>query len=349
MKKTLLLATAFFLGLGCINLYAKTIDKTIAIVNGEAIMASEFNKIVEPVLEQYQKMAPTAEQSPEKIKEFKQKLLDQMIDDRLLKQEAKKKKIRVAKREIEQGVKQVRDRFETEAEFKQELKREKLTKKQFEKRIEEQLMVMKLIEKEIKKDSPPPEDKEIRKFFDQVVKKMDGKNLGLSEEKEKELESIAKLLSRASSEQVRAKHILIQVDKNASMSDKSKALNKIKKIHKQLKNGKDFDELAKEYSEDPGSKMRGGDLGYFAKGDMVPEFEKVAFKLGVGKYSDPVLTDFGYHIIKVEEKRAKRKVNYEDVKNDLAQLLYQKAAQEKYEKWLKNVRAKATIKINNIE
>jgi foldase protein PrsA len=82
---------------------------------------------------------------------------------------------------------------------------------------------------------------------------------------------------------------------------------------------------------------------------MVPEFSKAAFALNVGQVSEPVLTEFGYHVIKVEEKRAARKVTYDDVKNDIKELLSQKAAQKRYETWIKDLKTKASIKINTIE
>lgn len=329
--------------------YAKVVDKTLAIVNGEAIMYSEYQKTADPVIEQYKQAAPAAEQTPEKLKEFKQKLLDQMIDDKVLKQEAKNRKIKVTKRETEEGIAQVKKRFPSDAEFQAELKKENLTMAQFEKRIEEQMSVMKLIEQEIKAKTPPPTDQEVRAYFDQIQSKMNGKDLGLDKKDEEEIGNLAKYLSRSTAEQVRARHILVAVDKNASMNDKAEALKKIKKVQQELKSGGDFEELAKKYSDDPGSKNRGGDLGFFSKGDMVPEFEKAAFSLGVGEVSEPVQTDFGYHIIKVEEKRAARKLTYDDVKNDLKELLYQKNAQKRYEAWLKDLRAKANIKVNPIE
>lgn len=328
---------------------AKVVEGTVAVINGEAIMSSEFDKTIAPVLEQFKQSAPPAEVTPDKIKEFKQKLLDQMVDDRLLKQEAKKLKIRVSKRDIEDGIKQVKTRFGTENEFQQELKKENITQVQFEKRIEDQIMVMKLIEQEIKSKIAQPSDESVHKLFDQIQLKIAGKDTGLSKKDDEEIATLSKLFTRASAEQVRARHILMQVDKNATLADKTAVLNKIKKVQKELKAGADFAELAKKYSDDPGSKTRGGDLGFFSKGDMVPEFEKVAFSLNVGQVSDPVLTDFGYHIIKVEEKKAGRKLTFEEVENDLKQFLYQKAAQVKYEAWLKDLRAKSNIKINPIE
>ncbi|MHB9154118.1 MAG: peptidylprolyl isomerase [Endomicrobiales bacterium] len=331
------------------SLFAKVVDKTVAIVNGEAIMLSEFDKIASPIIEQYKQAAPETEKTPEKIKELKQKLLDQMVEDKILKQQAQKSKIRITKRELEEGVNQVKKRFANEAEFQSELKKENITTGQFEKRIEEQLMVMKLIEQEIKAKTPQPSEQEVKAYYEKIQAKMAGKDLGLDKKEEDELGALAKYLSKLTSEQVHARHILVAVDKNASKETKAAALKKIQGIQKELKDGADFEDLAQKYSDDPGSKPRGGDLGFFARGDMVPEFEKVAFSLNVGQVSEPVLTDFGYHLIKVEEKRAARKLTYDDVKNDLKELLAQKAAQKRYESWLKDLRAKASVKINPIE
>lgn len=328
---------------------AKVVDKTLAMVNNEAIMLSEYNKIANPIIEQYKQAAPAAEQTPEKMKEFQQKLIDQMVDDKLLKQEATKAKIKVTKREVEEGVKQVKKRFQTEDEFQAEMRKEEMTQPQFEKRIEEQLMVMKLIELEVKGKVTSPTEDQVKAFYDQVQQKMAGKNLGLDKKDEDEIGTLAKYLTKLTSEQVHARHILVAVDKNAAMDTKSAALKKVKKIQQELKAGGDFEELAAKYSDDPGSRNRGGDLGFFSADDMVPEFAKAAFALNVGQISDPVLTDFGYHVIKVEEKRAARKISYDDVKNDLKELLSQKGAQKRYESWLKDLRAKAAIKINPID
>ena len=332
-----------------VPLSAKVVDKTVAMVNGEAIMFSDYDKLSAPVMEQYKMATPPADQTPAKEKELKGKLLDQMIDDKVMKQEAEKQKIRVSKRDIEEGMKQVRSRFASEAEFQAELKKEDISLPQFEKRIEEQLMVMKLVEQEVKAKAAPPQDEDVRKLFEQIQAKAEGKELGIDQKQEEELAQLSKVFSRVSSEQVRARHILIQVDKNAPMNTKSAALTKIKKIQKELKGGADFADLAKKYSEDPGSKQRGGDLGYFTKGDMVPEFEKAAFTLNVGQVSEPVLTDFGYHLIRVEERKASKKLTYEEVENDLKQYLFQRSAQTRYEGWLKDLRAKATIKINQLD
>lgn len=103
-------------------------------------------------------------------------------------------------------------------------------------------------------------------------------------------------------EQVRARHILISVAEDASDADQQEALARAISITQRLRNGEDFAALAEQFSEDPGSAANGGDLGFFGRGRMVPEFEEAAFGLEIGEISDPVRSPFGYHIILVEER-----------------------------------------------
>lgn len=115
-------------------------------------------------------------------------------------------------------------------------------------------------------------------------------------------------------EEVKAAHILVE--------DEAKAKDLADKIAK----GGDFAALAKEHSKDPGSKDQGGDLGFFGRGQMVPEFEKAAFETEKGKVSAPVKSAFGWHIVKVEDKRTKEPPSFDSVKDRiLGSLLQQKA------------------------
>lgn len=326
------------------------VNKTIAIVNGEAILLSELEKNVQFLVEQYKLLTPASEQTTEKVRQLKKDILNQMIDERLLLQEAKKRKIVVAKREIEDGVNEVKRRFPTLEDFQAELKKQSLTEADFEKRIRDQLMVIKLIDLEIKAKVGVPKEEETIKLYDKIVSQIDGKkDPNLSVEEENEIASLAKFFQRRTAERVRVRHILIRVEKNARMQDKTTALNKIKEIQQKIKAGKDFSELAQKYSEDPGSKEQGGDLGFFVRGEMVPEFEKVAFSLPVGEVSDIVETDFGYHLLKCEEKKAKSKLTYGEVKEELQEYLYRSKAEKIYQDFLKQLRSNATIKISEIE
>jgi peptidyl-prolyl cis-trans isomerase C len=127
-------------------------------------------------------------------------------------------------------------------------------------------------------------------------------------------------------EEVHARHILVPTE------DEAKA------IEAELKNGADFAKLAKEKSKDPGA-AEGGDLGYFTKDQMVPEFAEVAFKLDKGQISDPVKTQFGWHIIQVEDKRTKPTPTFDEVKSQLETYVAHRAQAE----FVANLRKTATI------
>jgi peptidyl-prolyl cis-trans isomerase C len=119
--------------------------------------------------------------------------------------------------------------------------------------------------------------------------------------------------SMGNEQEVRARHILVPTE------DEAKA------ILAEIKKGTDFAELAKQKSKDPGAAAEGGDLGYFGKDQMVPEFAEVAFKLDKGQVSDPVKTQFGWHIIKVEDKRTKPVPEFDKVKDQVETYVVRKA------------------------
>lgn len=118
-------------------------------------------------------------------------------------------------------------------------------------------------------------------------------------------------------EKVRARHILIRVDRTASDDELKKALDRAESVLKKVRAGEDFSQLASEFSEDAGSGKKGGDLGFFPRDMMAPEFEKAAFALKPGQVSEIVHTSFGFHIIKVEEKMEPSIQPFEDVKDQL--------------------------------
>ncbi|QHW31498.1 peptidylprolyl isomerase [Paenibacillus rhizovicinus] len=132
-------------------------------------------------------------------------------------------------------------------------------------------------------------------------------------------------------EQVRASHILVATQAEADA------------IMKQLKAGADFAKLAKEKSIDAGSKDAGGDLGYFGKGVMIPEFEKAAFSLKVGVLGGPVKTEFGYHIIKVTDHKAAKAAKFEDKEAEIRAKLVRDKVSGLSSAWLADLKAKAQI------
>jgi peptidyl-prolyl cis-trans isomerase C len=146
-------------------------------------------------------------------------------------------------------------------------------------------------------------DEAMRKVYDEAIKQ-------IGDEKE-----------------VHARHILFRTPAGDEKSGKD-AEDKVKAVIVRLKKGEDFAKVAGEVTEDPSGKANGGDLGYFTKDQMVPEFSEAAFKLEPGQISDPVKTQFGWHVIKIEDKRTKQAPKFEDVKPQIENFVVRKAQAE---------------------
>nr|WP_303740754.1 peptidylprolyl isomerase [Lutispora saccharofermentans] len=125
-------------------------------------------------------------------------------------------------------------------------------------------------------------------------------------------------------EQVKASHILVDTEEKAL------------EVKNKLSAGEDFAEMAKQYSTDTGNKDQGGELGFFSRGDMVKEFEDAAFSMEIGKVSDPIKTEYGYHIIKVEEKKPAKEANYEESKAQVKETLLDQKLSAAYDTWLQD-------------
>ena len=134
-------------------------------------------------------------------------------------------------------------------------------------------------------------------------------------------------------EQVRARHILV--------ADKATADTVLGK----LKNGGSWDALAKQYSTDPSTKEKGGELGFFGKGQMVPQFQDAAFNAQIGQIVGPVKSPFGYHIIQTEEKKPATKATYAATSDQIRQQLTQQQQAQQVPVFLQNLRVAAKIDV----
>lgn len=139
--------------------------------------------------------------------------------------------------------------------------------------------------------------------------------------------------ARRTPDEVRAKHILVKTEEEA------------KKVQDEIKAGKKFEDLAKEVSEDPGSKNRGGDLGVLRHGQTVPEFDKVLFELKPGETSGIVKTQFGFHIIRLESRTEGKPLTLEQAKENLRQQLVRDKEKKGFDDLVAELKNKAKIKV----
>jgi peptidyl-prolyl cis-trans isomerase C len=287
----------------------------VAVVNGDEITRADFDR--EMAIVQRQLLRMRKPQSALNLSEIKKEVLESLINKQLLYQESRKKDIRISEAELNKQMQKVKERFPDEKTFKELLQKEGLSLNDLKSQIKRDLVLQRFIDTQFVKNITVS-DQEMKAYYEG--------NLNMFKK----------------SEQVQASHILIKVDPEAKEADKAKARATLEKIQKKLKTGGDFAALAGESSECP-SKAKGGDLGYFGRGQMVKPFEDVAFSLKKGEVSDIVETGFGYHLIKVTDKKPETIIAYTDVKEKLTQYLKQQKLRSKIGQYIDKLKETAKI------
>jgi parvulin-like peptidyl-prolyl isomerase len=266
------------------------------ILEGQKISQKEFARLYENLVAQYQRVYAQYGQDFSKLLQgpagierrlqLQSRVIDDLLRKRLIAQEIERRRIVISPTDID-------DR--TEIEFERILRQNNLTEEQAAQILQRQGRTLESFKRELRQAVELHLQTE--RLRDLVVGPIEPTEQELSAYLEEHREDYD------TPEEVHARHILIRVPEGASEAEIAQAKKQIEDIKKELENGADFAELAKKYSQDPGSAPNGGDLGFFRRGQMVKEFEDAAFSLEPGQISDPVRTQFGFHLIKVEEKK----------------------------------------------
>ncbi len=311
-------------------------------VNREIITIKDYRAAAQRMLQFYSNLMGQGRALPsEQQQAIQMRALEQLISREASLQEAEEEGIRVAPEEIRDNILEIKA-FQKDGRFQRSLyesllKNNRLSVSEFEESIAKDVKLQKL--QTLFENALKPTAIEVeREWSDQNTKLVvrylkineaaAAKSLNISkadvdrylsvEENKKSIKDKYEVQKDrfTKPEEVRARHILVKATQGDEKSFET-ALEKIKAIEKRLQS-EDFAKVASETSDDPGSKAKGGDLGFFTKGRMVPEFEKIAFEGEPGKISAPVRTNFGYHLIRVEEKRPEKVTPFEEAKIELA-------------------------------
>ncbi|GAI18053.1 unnamed protein product, partial [marine sediment metagenome] len=279
----------------------------IAEVNESGITSDQLQKTFLNAISRYDDTALSGlDQSA--ILSFKKNILDQLINYELFYQQAQKEKIKISNDDINLEIDKIKDNFSSPEEFNEALKANNITPAQLKEDIKRQLMINSILEET--RNQISISDEELLEYY--------------NENKESFLEL----------EQVYARHILVETEEEAN------------NLLLQLKEGlTDFAELAKEKSIGP-SAPSGGDLGFFTRGQMVKEFEDAAFSLEPGEISDVVQTQFGYHIIKCEEKKEEYSPAFEEAKERISNTLRYQKENEAISTFISKLKEEAVIVYN---
>ena len=286
----------------------------VATVNGEPITKAQlteaFNAAVEASGVKVDDLTPE-----QKLNGYRQ-LLDELIMDKLVAKASADEKITDA--DVDAEIAKLKKQFPSQEVFETQLKQAGQTPEKLKAALRTMLKQQRWMQSQIK-DADAVTVADAKKFYDTNTDEF------------------------KSPETVKASHILFMVTKDDSPDVAKQKEDAAKKAAARAKKGEDFNKLAKELSEEPDAKESGGDLGFFSKDRMVPEFADAAFKQKPGEISEPVKTQFGWHVIKVTEKKPAGVVPFEEVKNQIMAYLKSMKQRESVQGVLKKLKGSAKI------
>ena len=294
---------------------AKLINGIAAIVNEEIITTVEVDKEFLQMQKELEKL-PASEKMG-----LKSVALNRLVDKKLIEQKIRDLDIKVSDEDLRLAIEDVKKQNGMSQEaLQQALAAQGLSLELYRVQLKEQLERLRLMSQEVRAKVQVGE-REMREYYDA--------NRG----------------SYGGSELFRARHIFFKVDKKGGAEELAKAEALANSVLAQARGGKDFAELAKQYSNDPAAAKDGGDLGTFRKADMLPEIGDSLAAMKPGEVSSLVMSPAGLHIIKLEERSKEAGKPFEEVKDAIEELLYKKKSDERFAQWVKDLRSAAAIEI----
>jgi len=294
-------------------------DSVAVTVNGDDITESQVDKEIKPQLERLTAQMPPAFLEQRKTR-IRQEALKRMIVEKLLDQKVNQINLQIIDEQVVEKIQEMADQQQpplSMEDFKALIEASGQSFEQVKERIKKGLGYQKIVEAQFEGKINVTEE-DAKKFYDENKKRFE------------------------TPKQARASHILIKTQPADSNEVKAEAKQKIEQLLKQIQDGADFAQLAKENSTCPSSE-KGGDLDFFARGQMVPAFEKVAFELQPGQVSDVVETRFGYHIIKVTDRKEASLKSFDDAKDGIIKNLENNKKGEIAKQYIESLKAEANI------
>lgn len=296
---------------------ASQVNGIAAIVNDDIITYREVAREAQPAIRNAETRSFLDDQGR---RELRKAVLNQMIEKLLTQQKVKELGIRIGEDEIRQTIDDVRRQNNnmSQEQLEAALKNQGISYSQYETQIREQLEQMRLVSMEVR-SKVHITDQDAEKYY------------------------LAHPEKYAEEETFRARHIFIRINENAPPDDLQATMTKALQVLHKAREGQDFGELARQYSDDPAAKKDGGDLGMFKKGEMLAELENALQPLKPGEVGELVATPSGLHIVKLEERNSGKLKPFESVKEEISELLYRQMQDERFKNWIGELRAKASI------
>ncbi len=295
------------------------LERIVALVNDEVITLSELEEAGSRFFEEVKKSSVPAEREA-KLSKAREEVLGQLIENKLLDQEIKSKKIEVPDRDVDGAIKEIMEHNRlTENDLKKSLAKNGVTYSLYRQHIRENIGKMRLINREIKSKIVIKEE-DIRKAY-----------------KENSKEYMEPL-------EVKVQQIFFPIPQFAGEEEIQALRKEAEAIVEKSRKGEDFTELARNYSKGVEA-SGGGVLGFFKPKELRPELDEVVFKLKPGEISDPVRSVDGFHILRVMERKGGEPRPFVEVQNKIRDEMMQAEAERQFQEWMKALKAKAYIEI----
>lgn len=301
---------------------AKVVERIVAVVNKNILLLSQVNERVRPMVPQLQQI-PDVTMRKQRLKQLRRQVLDHLIDEALIKHEARKLKLKISDKDLELAIKDV-------------MRKNKLTREQLEAALQQegksiaaykqkilgpQLLRMRVVNVQVRSRVAVTQD-EIKALYQKNLRA-----LGVETK-------------------VRARHIFVVIPAGANGKKvMERRRYAVSLAGKGRKKGADFAALAKKYSEDSVTRSDGGDLGYFSRGTLPANIEAVVFGMKKGDIRGPMRTERGYHVIKLVDRKESSARPLSEVKEELRNQIYMKKVEKATKAWLKELRKKSYVDI----
>jgi peptidyl-prolyl cis-trans isomerase SurA len=297
----------------------KVIERVVAVVNEEIVLDTELEQWAVP-----QMRGPTDLETPEGRKAFdelKRKSLDQLIDGRLVMQQAAELKLSVGPDEVDRAMEEVKHQNKLDdATFQEALKQQGFSPESYRKNLKRQILELKVLNTAVRSRVSVSDD-EVKQFYQQNERQQAG-------------EQTAHL-----------RLILIAVPSDAPAADVERRRKVAVKVVELARQGKSFVELAKAYSDDELTKNDGGDLGWIGHGVLQDQLDEVIVGMDVNDVRGPIRTARGWHVVQLVERKAGNLRPLEEVKDQIRKQLYDQQVEKASQAWIRELRKKAHIDI----
>jgi peptidyl-prolyl cis-trans isomerase SurA len=305
------------------TLQGRVVERIAAVINEEVVLLSELEERTAPFIAEMERQqgaeAPATRDARRAL--LKRQVLEALVDERLLIQQAQQLKLGVTSEEIDRALEEIRKQNNVDMdELHRALKQQGMTMAQYRQDLRRQILRLKVVNAAVR-SRISVSDEEIRSYYEQNVRKAGGQRA------------------------VRASHIFLTIPTDAAPADVEKKRRLAAELAERARRGQDFAKLARQYSEDAATKEEGGDLGFLSRGSLPPVVEEIVFGMDLGEVSGPIRAARGFHVIKLLDRKDEGVRPLAQIREQLRQQLYQQEMEKATKNWLAEIRKKAHVEL----